>query len=797
MRRAAGALTITTFGVAVLLGPRSSYPQDQTQPATQQESAPATTETPAAGEPASGSSANPAQTAAPSAQAPAAQLPPVVVITKPASSQKPKKVAHKPSPGKAAPGPPHAPLTPSATPEVSANGALPSGATSELAAKNAAFNAARDNLLTQIGTSSHDFSQQAIQALPQGTETPVDKVLLQAPGVTQDSAASGLLHVRNEHGNLQYRINGIILPDGVSGFGQVLETQFVGSLALVTGALPAQYGYRTSGLVDIQTKSGSQDPGGSISVYGGSQKTLTPSIEYGGSTGETDYFFTGRYFTSDEGIENPTSSLVPIHDNTEQGRAFGYFSTILNPTTRLSFITGTSVQNFQIPNSPGQIPMFPAFGVTTFNSALLNENQLEQSYYDVLALQRKEGDVDWQLAYFARYSDLHFTPDEVGDIIFNGVASNVERRSFLNGIQGDGSYKLNPANTLRSGFYVSAEQTAADNTSTVLPLDSAGNPVDAPFNVTDNVSKLGWLLGIYLQDEWKLTDKLTLNAGIRFDQMYQFVDANQFSPRVNLVYTPVAGTTFHAGYARYFTPPPQVAAGPVDLAAFQNTTQQAAINQESPTLPERAHYFDAGVRQKVLPGLEVGVDGYYKRAQDLLDDGQFGAALVLDTFNYATGINEGIEVKATYEHDGFKAYGNVAFANQQATQVASGQFRFDPATFAYIADHFIYTDHNQTMTASAGVSYLWKGNLFTADMIYGSGLRSGFANTDHVPAYTQVNLGVSHDFTFTNAKPLTLRFDVVNVFDTIYEIRSGSGIGVFAPQFGPRRGYFVRLSRKF
>jgi outer membrane receptor protein involved in Fe transport len=103
----------------------------------------------------------------------------------------------------------------------------------------------------------------------------------------------------------------------------------------------------------------------------------------------------------------------------------------------------------------------------------------------------------------------------------------------------------------------------------------------------------------------------------------------------------------------------------------------------------------------------------------------------------------------------------------------------------------------RSITASGGVSYRWDANLLTADMIYGSGLRSGFANTETVPAYAQVNLGVSHEFTFTNAKPLTLRFDVVNVFDTIYEIRSGSGIGVFAPQFGPRRGYFIKLSRKF
>jgi len=238
-----------------------------------------------------------------------------------------------------------------------------------------------------------------------------------------------------------------------------------------------------------------------------------------------------------------------------------------------------------------------------------------------------------------------------------------------------------------------------------------------------------------------------------------------------------------------FTPPPQVAAGPVDLAAFKNTTQQPTVNQDSPALPERSHYFDAGVTQKVLRG--------YKRAQDLLDDGQFGAALVLDAFNYATGINEGIEVKATYEKDGFKAYGNIAVAQQKATDIVSNQFLFDVGEFDFIANHFIYTDHTQIITASGGMSYRWNANLLTADMIYGSGLRSGFANTETVPAYTQVNLGVSHEFTFTKAKPLTLRFDVMNVFDTIYEIRSGSGIGVFAPQFGPRRGFFVKLSRKF
>jgi outer membrane receptor protein involved in Fe transport len=812
-QQVAQPLLIAAFSLVIFFRCTPSFAQDgaptSSDKAPDERTAP-TPEVPSAGTTEPGPTeapqvGNEGGTTAPSGQAPLT-LPPVIVI-EPKVPPKPKPALHKgvaakkPTParakGAAAKKPSPAGARPVETAQPAA-GEATAGAANALATNEGSFNQARSDLLTKVGTSSYHFSQQAIETLPQDAETPVDKVLLQAPGVAQDSAASGLLHVRNEHANVQYRINGIILPDGVSGFGQVLETQFVRSLSLVTGALPAEYGYRTSGLVDIQTKSGAENAGSSINIYGGSQSTLTPSVEYGGYSGNTDYFFTGRYFTSDEGIENPTSSLIPIHDDTEQGRAFGYVSSLLSPNTRLSFITGESVQNFQIPNRPGQTPMFPAFGITTFNSALLNENQLEQNYYDVLALQRKEGDVDWQLAYFARYSDLHFTPDEVGDIIFNGVASNVERSGFLNGLQGDGSYKLNAANTLRSGFYASAESTAADSTSTVLPLDTAGNPIDAPFNVTDNVSKLGWLLGIYLQDEWKLTSTLTLNAGIRFDQMFQFVDANQFSPRVNLVYKPLPGTTFHAGYARYFTPPPQVAAGPINLKAFQNTTQQPTINLDDPVLPERAHYLDAGVTQKLLPGLEVGIDGYYKRAQDLLDDGQFGAALVLDAFNYQTGINEGIEMTATYQNGGFKAYGNLAIAQQKAKDIVSNQFLFDPEEFAFIADHFIYTDHTQIMTGSAGISYRWNTNLVTADMIYGSGLRSGFANTEHVPAYTQFNIGISHDFTLDkNSKPLTLRFDVVNLFDTVYEIRSGTGIGVFAPQFGPRRGYFVRLSRKF
>ena len=760
-------------------------------------------------EPAPAPSQNPAPPAnaptPPSGNAPATVLPQTNVqapkqAAKPAK-QKPRAVARE-----AAPTAP-APLSPAAQ------------AAAQLAAKNAVFDQARSNIFTTVGTNSDTISHDTILDLPGGTNQSVEQVLLQLPGVSQDSAASGLLHVRNDHANLQFRINGVLLPDGVTGFGSIFDTSFIGSMSLVTGALPAEYGLRTTGLVDITTRSDLFNNSGSVGVYGGSHGTITPSIEYGGTFGgncpattttsaltykapaaATDcfagvqYYFTGRYTQNTVGIENPTPAYNAIYDFTQQDKGFAYMSAIVDPTTRVSLIAGTSYNNFQIPNNPGQpigqsgVPVTNAFGVTSFNSAALNENQVEKTQFSVLSVQKSVDGFDGQLSYFTRYNELRFTPDPIGDLLINGIASDIGRISYTNGIAGDGSYKLNGSHTLRAGFSVSAEQASVSNTSLVERCTICdGSDNGPPVGITDNVSQLGWLAGVYVQDEWKVTDQFTINAGLRFDQMEQFVSANQFSPRLSFTYKPFENTTFHAGYARYFTPPVLVEAAPVNTALFNNTTG-AVPGQTDPVLPERSHYFDAGVDQKFKFGcgsdpkscstLELGVDAYYKIATDLIDNGQFGQALVLSAFNYARGYNEGIEFKTKFTSGNFQAYGNVAVAQQRANDPVSNQFLFDNTTplatlgglteLQYLQTHFIYTDHNQFVTASAGAVYSfcgrpataaeafgddglsWCGIKPSADMIYGSGLRAGDANIDTVPAYTQVNIGIKREFLLPN-----------------------------------------------
>ncbi|TMK37186.1 MAG: TonB-dependent receptor, partial [Alphaproteobacteria bacterium] len=208
---------------------------------------------------------------------------------------------------------------------------------------------ARNQIQPSLGASVYQFSRPAIENQPQGDNAPLNQVLLQAPGVTQDSF--GQLHVRGDHANLQFRLNGVQLPEGINVFGQALETRLANSIALITGALPAQYGFRTAGIIDIQTKTGTIDPGGSVSMYGGSHGWAQPSFEWGGRVGQLDYFVTGEFLHNTIGIENPTSSYHPLHDETNQYRGFAYLSGIIDPTARITGIFGTSRSQFQIPNT--------------------------------------------------------------------------------------------------------------------------------------------------------------------------------------------------------------------------------------------------------------------------------------------------------------------------------------------------------------------------------------------------------------------------------------------------------------
>lgn len=663
---------------------------------------------------------------------------------------------------------------------------------------------ARSAIQKSLGADSYGITNAEIQALPGGDNQQFNQIMLQLPGVVQDGF--GQFHVRDDHANLQYRINGTILPEGLAVFGQTLSPRLIDHFDLLTGALPAQYGLRTAGVIDIHTKSGFAN-GGEASLYGGSHDTIEPSLEYGGSTGKTNYFVSADYRHDALGIENVNSARSAVHDVTDQFQGFVYLDRILSDSDRISFVGGYSNQWFQIPNPVGltATSAIPVAGQTSFSSDALNERQLERTGFGQVSFLHDSGPLTLQLGAFARYSGLTYRPDMVGELLFNQLAQQAFKNDMALGLQGDASWRVGGGHTLRFGGFVQHDHTISDTTTAVFPVGEDGTPDGAPETIVDNSTKSAVMVSAYVQDEWQISSKLTLNYGGRFDYYDAYRQEDQFSPRVNFVWQPGVSTTFHLGYARYFSPPPFELVANTSIARFVGTTGASSSLVDTTPRAERQHYFDLGVQRKLAPGLTVGLDGYYRLSQHMIDEGQFGAPIILTPFNYAFGRVRGINFYTNYQRGPWLVYGNFAVAKAQGRQIESSEFSFSADDLAYIASHYIYVDHDQTYTGSAGASYAFKDGALSglklgSSMIYGSGLRADLALPDgssipngaRLPAYAQFNLAASYKWT----KPgVEIRFDVTNLFDARYEIRDGTGVGVGAPQWGPRRGFFFGISK--
>jgi outer membrane receptor protein involved in Fe transport len=678
------------------------------------------------------------------------------------------------------------------------------GPTDEIIVTAQRLNEAREGIEAKTGASTYVINSAAIAAAPGGDNTLLNQVILQAPDVVQDSF--GQFHVRGDHNDLQYRLNGIILPEGISVFGQSLSPRLISSLKLITGALPSEYGLRTAGIIDMTTRSGTLEPGGSLAVYGGSHGTFQPSFDYGGSRGALNYFISADLLHSDLGIESPDGSSSPLHDHTTQYHGFGYFEDLLDSDNRVSLILGSSTGQFQIPNRGGQQPALGLIvnGQAAYPSETLDERQRELTHYAVVSWQQARAQVDWQSSLTARYSSLTYTPDALGDLLYDGLAQDAYKRDVAYAWQTDFSDKLGDTHTLRAGWYLQHDTATTISSSQVLPVDGTGAQTsDMPLAIADSGSQQQWLASLYLQDEWRAAAALTVNYGLRFDRLSAYTSGSQLSPRLNATWKGTAGTTLHAGYSRYFTPPPFELVGNGSIAGLQNTTAAPVLTLNDAPAAERSDYYDVGVEQVMSERLTLGLDSYYRQSRNLIDEGQFGAPIILSPFNYRDGRIKGIELTANYSAEGLTAYANLAFQSARGRGIETAQFNFEQQDLDYIAAHYIHLDHEQRITASGGVSYAWGHTRLSADLLLGTGLRADLTlpggtnlpNGAHLPSYTQLNLGANHVFHVGSAGTLTARLDVLNVLDKVYEIRDGTGVGVGAPQYGARRGVFFGLAK--
>src|SRR5438045_8723914 len=145
--------------------------------------------------------------------------------------------------------------TASPSPSASPTGSPGTATAESVVVTSQELDISREQIVPSLGATRYTVGPDRLNQQAQGEDAPFNQTILRFPGVAQDSF--GQLHVRGEHANLQYRIDDVLLPEGITGFGQELSTRFADNISLMTGALPAQFGFRTTGIIDVRTQNAS------------------------------------------------------------------------------------------------------------------------------------------------------------------------------------------------------------------------------------------------------------------------------------------------------------------------------------------------------------------------------------------------------------------------------------------------------------------------------------------------------------------------------------------------------------
>ena len=666
----------------------------------------------------------------------------------------------------------------------------------------------------KASSETYQLSRKDIEALPKGNNNDVYELLATIPGV----AYGGLkqTHIRQDHANQQYRIDGIPIPDTVSGaFADIVPPRAWERADITLGGMEAQYGNKTALLVDITSKSGTKPGFGSMQLFGGSNQTLNPSFEYGGTVGEkVRYYALNSFVTTDRGLEPPTLGYTNNHNQSEKNNTYLRGDYQHDNRNNFSWIFLNAVAKYQIPTIPnlnanaGVLTLLQAQdpGFTPGASQNVNQYQKENNQYSHLVWRHDQNASNFSSLglYFRRgVADFHtpsFDALAYADNVNSAQTANQQRTAYTGGGRLDHTWVSSSQHLVKSGFQIN--YTNANNTAQVFAFDTSGGaPAGPVLSLQSSNRNIQWREEFWLQDQWSPHDQWTFNLGVRGDIIQGFYSEGQVSPRLGATYKHDQSNVFHAYYGRLFTPPN------VEQIAFVNlNTQNTTAAADDPTgfkpRAERSHYFEVGSYHAVSRSVTLELTAFYKLDHYMSDAGQFGSTPMLNFFAFQNGWKRGIDgaLKVQFT-DNLTGRGNVAWGQCKGYGLQSGQYLLDNKEIGDInSQGGVFCDHSQFMTSSAVVTYrLLERTNVTGQMLYGSGLRTSVdddakTNSSHSASHTVYNASLTHviPLPWDNQKML-LGFDIINLLDQHYFYNNGEGsIGLGIAHAGTPRSYFFR-----
>ncbi len=649
-----------------------------------------------------------------------------------------------------------------------------------------------------VAGSVETVTREQLAELPGGDDRPITDVIATQPGFVVD--ALGSVYARGNHGDIQYQIDGIPIPDSVGSlFAASIPVRLIQSLEILSGGMPAEYGDRLSAVVNLVTRQGGEHDDGSVQIRYGSYQTTEVGAAYSTTEGKVGAFVGGSYLYSQRALDPP--SIDPIlHDTGTTGRIFTRIDWAPCECNRYELFATYAHNRFEIPLDPAATPFDPNVprGVDQYGNAApafiprnTNSTETEDELFTAFSYTHKISDTSsfqlaplYKLSRGVLYGDA---PDALGATADPGAtASDVTRVAHHGG--GVAAYNDTEGHhQLKLG--VQTDYLYGTTSFTSYTRDDTSGGIDQSKTAGGHDTTQALTSGAYAQDKWT-HDKLALEMGLRFDEIHVALEGGQsrddfgVSPRLGASYAFTKNVVGHAFSGVLWQPPSPTDAG--NAARALGFTNNVAYDLK----PETDLYAETGVTARLANPLRAGIVAYGRYAYNQLDDTAIGSTSLLSNYNFSRGRAGGLEGNVDVRVGSwFSAFANTSLGIAEGKGISSAKFLFDQATLAN--DTWQTLDHAQLLTANAGATV--RDGRFELSGLgsYGSGLRTGPDNNAHVPGHVRADATMAYTFT-PKAYPIRVGVDVINVFDAQYAFRIANGF--VGSSYAPARSVYLSLS---
>ncbi len=565
-------------------------------------------------------------------------------------------------------------------------------------------------------TGDQTYSQNEAIAAPSTTTS----ALIQQSIAGAAKAPTGEVHIRGQHAEYTYYIDGVPVPPGIAGsLNELFSPDVVQQIDFQTGGWDAEYGDRQAAIINIQTRIPSGPFHLEESTSDGSYNTMGQSLTMSGNSGRLGMFLSGQAEGSDMRqdplVAGSNDAPINYHNHGQDYYSFAKLQYAAGPRDLLSLEGNYSTTHFDVP----------------YDSLLqtLNDHQTDVNSFLNLAYRHRFGEAvgtDEQsqpaelfVGPYFRDGSLNYRPGSSDDPSFidandtTHTPRNVfeDRNFYILGVKSDLSF---PVVTGKVDGKIGMNYSHTYGHEDFQLIDPTG--VQSPIASNSGLSGYDW--GAYAETNVRPVEWFEIRTGLRFDSHVEPFATNQTqaSPRIRLNFYPSDANTFYLYFGRLFMP-----TNIEDLRDITSAAQGGVAT--SPTLPERDAFYEAAFLHRFPFGIVTKLSGFHKESTPGIDDNTIPGSSVTTDVNisriWVTGIESVVEVRPNGPLSG---YVNFSLDHAYGIGPISGGF-FPISTPPTYFD----LDHDQRLSGVWNLLFSHSRFDISATGTYGSGLTNGFA----------------------------------------------------------------------